>query len=276
MSIWMKYTYRDTFIHKLNSLTKFVLIFSCVGLCSLYLDVKYIIPFIVFGLVLAYFAKVPKSWFRFLGYLTIPVLPFNLLYSTAQADPALYRVIPPELVTKSLFSWYLPGIGQIGLTYGGMMWALGVSVRWVAVILFAFTFLYSTSFTDIINLLVRIGAPQPIVFIIAVTWKFLPTLFRNMNEVISAQRLRAWRVKSRNPVKLVKEAAPVANPTIRRAVGMAEEIEVAAKIRAFGSGKLTPVREFSFTFADYVISVAAILMFAIAFYALSVYNMGVL
>lgn len=272
----MKYTYRDTFIHKLNAVTKIIMIFSCIGLTSLYLDIKYILPFFIFSILLFCIARVPKSWFRILAYLTIVVIPFNILIGMAQTDPALFRTLPPELVTKYAFTLHLPVIGKIGLTYGGMMWALGMSVRWVAILFFAFTFLYSTSFTEVVNLLIRIKAPQPIVFIVTVTWKFLPTLFRTINEVLSAQRLRGWGIKSKNPVKVVKAAVPFANPMIRRAITIPEDIEVAAKIRAFGSGRLTPLREISFTFADYAISVIMILIFIVAFYALLVYNAGTL
>jgi energy-coupling factor transporter transmembrane protein EcfT len=116
-----------------------------------------------------------------------------------------------------------------------------------------FLFIYTTSMAEVTDTLLALKVPQPAVFVISIAYKLVPTLSRVVDHILSAQRLRGWSLRHWNPVVIVRRAAPLMKPLMRRVAIMTEQITMTTQIRGFGSGKVTATRHLNPKPKDYVI-----------------------
>jgi len=274
--VLFEYRYQNTPIHNLNPITKIALTVTAFLCISCWMDPRYQLPLTVYALALNFIAKTPKSWYK-VYYVMVPAIPFTVLTGFYQYNPELFKVYPHEFVSEILFKLpNIPILGTLTMTYGGAIWIFSSFWRGVMGFLVAFTFIYTTSMTEATDTLARVGAPTPIVFMVAATYKFIPHMLRVLSTIVSAQTLRGWQAKSKNPVKLLKTVIPLMNPLMRRTAQITEEVATATQIRAFGAGRLARSRVYKFAYKDYVISMACILTCIIVVIGLFVFKMGLL
>jgi len=274
--VWLEYQYRDTFIHRLNPLTRLVVTASVMLLAGTYLDPVIIAPMFLFALAWCLVAKVPVSWFKIYIVIIFTSFPFQILTAFLQRSPELYKVIPPEIATRGMFSVTLPIIGQMVLTYGGTVWVVGHWARMFTGLLMAYALAYTTSVTDIINVMALFHTPSPVLFMMTVCYKFVPQMLRVLNTITEAQTLRGWEAKSRNPLKTVRKLAPLMTPLMRRTGVITEEVAISAQIRAFGAGKVTLTERLSPTIKDYAICTLSLGTLAIGICLMLFYKFGLI
>ena len=91
------FSYREgtTFLHtRLHPLTKMVSFLAIVIISGLWLDVRYLLPLFIFGLLMARVARVPPKYFLFI-VVALGLTWFPTLRSTiAQAQPEYFQVLP--------------------------------------------------------------------------------------------------------------------------------------------------------------------------------------
>ncbi len=274
--VWLEYQYRDTFVHRLNPFTRLVITFTVMLLAGTYLDPVIIAPMFLFALAWCLIAKVPVSWFKIYIVILFTLFPFQILTAFLQRSTELYKVIPPEVASKALFSATLPIIGEIVLTYGGTVWVLGQWARMFTALLMAYALAYTTSVTDIINVLAIFRAPSPLLFMMTVSYKFVPQMLRVLNTITAAQTLRGWEAKSKNPFKVAKKMAPLMTPLMRRTGVITEEVATSAQIRAFGAGKVTSTVELHLRAKDYLLIILSIGILASGIYLMVFYKFGLI
>ena len=275
------FTYREeaTFLHKrLHPLTKMVVFLLVVFIAGLWLDVRYIAPLLVLGFVFAYLAKAPAKLFLFI-VIALGLTWFPTLRSTvAQARPEYYKVLDPAWASTGILTINVPflGLDRIGLTYGSLYWLAGRVCRFATVVTWAIVFLYTTSISEIANTLYALRVPTPIVFVIQITYKFIPYMASIINQIQSAQKLRGWHLRTINLVKLFKRSVPLANPLMRRTALIVEQVTTATQIRGFGSGTVTPLRDLTLSTLDKVIITATSVGFVTAILALVFFKAGLI
>ncbi|MCS6784989.1 MAG: energy-coupling factor transporter transmembrane protein EcfT, partial [Candidatus Caldarchaeum sp.] len=268
MTVFFEYSYRNTFYHRLHPVTKLVMTFNLFILAGLYWDVRFLLPIAVIGLIISYNAKVPLRWFLAIVGVMIFLIPFTLIGMLTQVNPLLFKVYPKELVSQEFFSVTLPIIGKIGLTWGGLLWGLAFELRIPIILLIIYPFIYSTSFNDLVNALARYNIPYQLLFVLMVAYRFVPVTVRETMTIITALRLRGWEVRSRNPQVVFRRFLPLAFSLVRTLVKMIDEVNTAAKIRAFGTSKFTPVRQVKMRPLDKTLTAVSIVLFAAALYML--------
>jgi energy-coupling factor transport system permease protein len=275
------FAYRESvsFLHKrLHPLTKMVVFFLVVFLAGLWLDVRYIAPLLVIGFVLAYTAKVPAKLFLFIVVaLALTWLP-TLRSTVAQARPEYFKVLDPVWASTGILTIDIKflGLDRIGLTYGGLYWLAGRICRFAAVVTWAIVFLYTTSIGEIASTLYALKVPTPIVFVIQITYKFIPYMATIISQIQDAQKLRGWHLRTANIVKLFKRSVPLANPLMRRTAMIVEQVTTATQIRGFGSGKVTPLRDLNLAPLDKAIIATTSIGFVVAFLALILFKAGLI
>jgi len=259
-------TYRGqgTFFHKgLHPLTKMVIFFVVVFMAGVWMDIRYLLPLLFIGLLVAFLAKVPKKWF--LVMLTAILLTWwpTLRSTVAQANSAYFQVLNTEWAGTSIATIDVPflGLGTLGLTYGSVYWLLGRVTRFACVVTWAIAFIGTTPMSDITNTLYALKVPQQIVFVLQMTYKFIPYMASVLNQISDAQKLRGWNLRTLNLVKLFRRSLPLANPLIRRTAVIVEQVTISTQIRGFGSGKVTPLVDLDLPARDRILITTAILWF---------------
>ncbi len=276
MPVWLEYEFKDTPIHKLHPFTKFVILIVLSLLATFYFDPIYLLIIAAMGTTMFTIARVPKRWI-------LPILPIviyqfaqNLVFGVAQSNPSLYKVLPPEIAGKVLLSASIPFIGDIRLTVGGFLWAVSATFRIPIIILLTFTFLYTTSINDLIKTLWALRVPHQIIYIVTVAYKFIPDIYRAFSTTIIAQKLRGWNLRSKNPIVLVKRAAPAVIPLTRQTINYVDRVTVSALIRGFGAYSVRCPWKIKLSALDLTLVVLSILHFAVSMYFLIVYGKGLI
>jgi energy-coupling factor transport system permease protein len=275
------FSYRESmsFLHKrLHPLTKMVVFLLVVFQAGLWLDIRYIGPLLLFGFALAYFAKVPAKLFLFIVVaLALTWLP-TLRSTVAQARPEYFKVLDPTWASTGILTVniHFLGLDTIGLTYGSLYWLAGRIARFATVVTWAIVFLYSTSISEIASTLYALKVPTPIVFVVQITYKFIPYMATTISQIQDAQKLRGWHLRTANLVKLFKRSVPLANPLMRRTALIVEQVTTATQIRGFGSGKVTPLRDLTLSTMDKVIIAITVVGFVAALFSMIFFKAGLI
>ena len=271
MPVIFEYEPKDTIIHRLNPVTKLVMIVCFFAVISVYWDLRYLVIVALAAAILYIISKTPKKWLL----LSIPFATYRFLESMilgiTLADPKYYKVIPPELAGKVLLK-----LGPLTLVYGGFVWSLADIFKIVITMMLTFMFIYTTSLNDLIKSLIVLRVPYKIVYVLVVALRFVPDLWREIRLTSLAQSLRGWKLKTRNPVKLAKMSAPIVNPFTRKLVGYVDTVTLTVQVRGFGAGKIKYPWKLEFKLADWIIIILSIILAGIALYLMMVYGIGLI
>lgn len=277
MARWLEYESRDTFLHRgLHPFTKMMAVVSIMAVSGLWWDPRYLAVLVLPLLAFIYVSKIPVRWFRIVLLAVVTALYPVSVTALGQTNPGIYKVLDPVWATTPLLVTTLPVFGTIGLTPGGLMWLLAVEIRTVLMASYAFVFIYTTSMAQVTDTLLSLKVPNPIVFVIAIVYRLIPDLSRVVENILSAQRLRGWKLMHWNPVKMIRRAVPLMNPLMRRVAIMVEQITLATQVRGFGAGKPTPTQGINLKSLDYAVLAVAAALFVGAVVGIIVGNMGLI
>ena len=276
MPAWLEYTPGDTVIHRMHPLIKTVLIVSLLALSGLYWDLRYMAILGLIGLVLVRLAKIPLGWFKVLTAILIGLIPFTLIGVLGQTNPALFKVYPQSLVSITLAKLSLGPLGTYGITMGGVLWGIASDVRIGIILLFTYTFIYTTSFNEVLGMLGNTRFPKELLFVMMVAYRFVPEMIRQMQVITTALRLRGWELRSRNPMVIIERTVPLIKSLLGLTLVTIDEVTLATRIRVFGKEKITVLGYKHSTPSQKGIVVANLAVFGFALYMLAVYGAGLI
>lgn len=277
MARWLEYESRNTFLHRgLHPFTKMIAVVCIMAVSGLWWDPRYVVWLVLPLVVFIYISKIPLRWFRIVLLAVVTGLYPVAVTALGQTDPGIYKVLDPQWATTPLLVTTLPIAGRVGVTPGGLMWLAAVELRTILMASYAFVFIYTTSMAQVTDTLLALKVPNPIVFVIAIVYRLIPDLSRVVENILSAQRLRGWKLLHWNPVKMIRRAVPLMNPLMRRVAIMVEQITMATQVRGFGAGKPTPTQEIRLKAIDYAVVVLAAALFIGAVVGLIIGNHGLI
>jgi len=277
MARWLEYESRNTVLHRgLHPFSKMIAVMCIMGVSGLWWDPRYL-AFLLPPLVLfIYLSKIPLRWFWVVLLAVVTGAYPVAVTALGQTDPGIYKVLDPEWATMPLLVTTLPIAGKVGVTPGGLLWLLAVEIRTILMASYAFIFIYTTSMAQVSDTLLALKVPNPVVFVIAIVYRLIPDLSRVVENILSAQRLRGWKLMHWNPIKMIRRAVPLMNPLMRRVAIMVEQITLATQVRGFGAGKPTPTHAITLKAGDYVVVVVSAALFIGAIVGIAVGNFGLI
>jgi energy-coupling factor transporter transmembrane protein EcfT len=270
---------RLTWFHTgIHPLTKMIVMVMVLMITGLWLDPRFLAPVFVIGLILAILAKTPKAWFIVMATALILTWYPTLRTTIAQVNPEYYKVLDPEWAVTPIatFNVNFLNLNTLGLTYGTLTWLLGRLLRYGSVVTWALLFMSTTPMSDIANTLYALKVPGKIVFVIQITYRFIPYMASVISQISDAQRLRGWNLRTWNPVKIIKRSLPIANPMIRRTAMIVDQVTIATQIRGFGAAQVTPLRDLTLSALDKALIAIFSLGFVVALVFLIVFQAGML
>jgi energy-coupling factor transport system permease protein len=94
------------------------------------------------------------------------------------------------------------------------------------------------------------------------SFRFIPTLARNFQVTLDAQRARGFELDARrgNLIQKVRQVAPLLIPVTMNAIVSSEDISNAMDLRGFGQRKRSWLYELKFHWWDYAVIVFSVLM----------------
>jgi energy-coupling factor transport system permease protein len=233
------YVRRDSILHRLNPLTKFVLALSII-LVAFFSSWYWMPPVLILFCIipLSFVGKVSKEYLRSLLRVILPAVSFIFVMQ------ALFQPGGETVIFKI---WFLD------VTQESLSLAFRISIR-IAVMISAFTLLLLTTHpSELMSDLTRRGLPGQFAYVIISTLQILPQMQAKAQTIISAQRARGLDTES-SFVKRAGAIVPLVGPLVFGSLVEVEERAIAIEARGFTSTHAkTSLHEVNDTSTDQVI-----------------------
>jgi energy-coupling factor transport system permease protein len=273
-----QYEYRQSPIHELHPLTKVTILVTFSLLTSYFQDPRFKLPFFITLLILAVISKLPiRDYVGFLCFVVISIMlawSYQILFVV---DPDMFRVYDYNFVSTTIFELLPEGtpiLGRVALTYGGLLWWISLPLTAICVVLTVAIYIYSTSLSDTLYMLHQLRVPFPVIYIASVALRFVPELLQKLNTIRTAQQLRGWSGKTRNPIKAVRLYLPLLVPIVRHIIKATDTMTLSSTNRGFGLNRVASLRQLDFKPTDYAIMTVSILFFAASMVAIFRFHLG--
>jgi energy-coupling factor transport system permease protein len=230
------YLKRDSLLHRLNPLTKIVLVLSIIFISfispaswtSLALLLIIIVPLSVIG-------NVSRDFFFSAVWLILPAAGFIFIMQ------ALFQPVGETIIFKL---WFLD------ITQESLLFAFRVSTR-IVVMISAFTiFLMTTHPSELMSDLSRRGLPGQFAYVVISSLQIIPQMQAKAQTIIAAQRSRGLDTQS-SFFRRVSGILPLVGPLVFGSLAEVEERAIAIEARGFTSTRpKTFLREIQDTSLD--------------------------
>ncbi|MUI55997.1 energy-coupling factor transporter transmembrane component T family protein [Aliivibrio fischeri] len=258
-SFGINYVDIDTWLHRLNGVTKFLLFISWITVVLTTFDLRIIIPLILFGLFLLKETKVPYIAYKPLLIGTLSVLSMNAVFMFLLAPNQGNELIG---TTTELF----PIFGHYVVTQETLFYLITVTLKYFSMFPIALVFVFTTHPTEFAASLNRIGLPYKIAYAVSLTLRYLPEVKSDFVNIMHAQQARGVDLSKNVPVfTRISNLAKILGPLIFSSLDRADEISNAMVLRGFGRGKSrTWFSEKSITKTDKLIMLSLFLVVSLA------------
>ncbi|HOQ39924.1 MAG TPA: energy-coupling factor transporter transmembrane protein EcfT [Fervidobacterium sp.] len=248
MKVLSLYVERDTFIHKLEPVTKLLYALVSIVITFLFPSITVGAVFVVISLFLAISAKVFKRMILLLNVVLIILLSIVIIQGLFYSKNA----------TPVFKLW--------GLTFykEGLLYSLLLIVRVVDMIISFGVLILTTRPSDLVDDLVQKGLSPRFGYVLASVLQIIPQMLSTTSTITDAQRSRGLETEG-NLLQRFSAFFALLGPLVLNSLVEARERAMAIEIRGFGvEGKRTFVREIPETKADRWIKVALYVVFTVA------------
>jgi energy-coupling factor transport system permease protein len=227
------YIEADTFLHRLNPVTKILLLLLSFLLCMLFEHPLFLLPPLI-------------------------ALFFLLLYSKSLRN--LKRALPIllPLFVLSVLLWSLFGKQPL---YG-----VGAGMRISLMIGYGLLFLSCTRVEEFTWALERLHIPYKAAFALSLSFRLVPTLLEAASTVLEAQRARGLSMEGRNIVKRLLSYVPLLVPVFMLSLRRMHLLSFALELRGFGARKRTFYRTWRMRGSDLLLLLLLLLVDIICMY----------
>ncbi|MDD5417906.1 MAG: energy-coupling factor transporter transmembrane component T [Candidatus Nanoarchaeia archaeon] len=247
-AILSSYIKKNTFIHKLNPLTKLIFLVAVIITVFAVKSFIYNLIIVLAIIPLAYSAKLLSKVFKPLRYLFII---FIVLYG-------IQSFLYPEKETILIDFGY-----GIAIWEEGVLFATIISLRLLAMIVHGYFFVLVTHPGDLVCSLRKIKFPYKFGYIVLSTLQVIPRVASQMETIIDAQKSRGLETKGSIANRL-KAYSPLLGPLFLGSVQNVVERTIALESRAFSyETEKTSYRETYVRKKDKIIMASIVVFFTL-------------
>jgi len=270
------YTQRSTPLHRLHPASKAIWVIAMGLLLSLYFDPLPLATLFLISLPFFIIGQIPwKRWLKPLGYVLLLGMIGYFVMSLWLIKPGVFT---RHLDIMGIVLWRIAGdkfiLGPMAISVGGLMYTAGQTLRSMTLVLMVAVFVYSTRPNDLVYLLSKAHLPPKFVFVVMVAYRFFPHIFHKLSIVISAQKLRGWKLSFANPIQMARQFLPIAVPVLTETVRLADHTTWAVESRAYGSGHFSLQRELKMSWGDWLFIIFWLLVMAVYLWLFIRYGIG--
>jgi energy-coupling factor transport system permease protein len=152
-------------------------------------------------------------------------------------------------------------VGPLSFRRDSSLYALGMGMRLVALVVAGLVFLSSTMVEEFLFALRKFGLPLPVAFAFSLSFRMVSQVFRTAGTVKQAQQIRGLDVDSGGAIRRIRNHVPLLIPIFVSSIRSVESLTMALEARGFRcTRKQTPfiIRELTaYDHTVMVISAAA-------------------
>lgn len=254
MSEILQYIPGSSPLHHLNPVTKLLLVVLIVGLCVISSQ----IPFLCFLIVILIIGACISGLIREI----ITQVPFLLLLSffliiltslTVQEGEMLMTIIPPSG----------PDDAGYGITMGGLLFGVILSLRFVVMITAFQLFVVTTKPSDLVTGLLAFRLPVDYVLMLLIALRFIPSLQLEAKRIHEAQLCRGYNPGTGISGKIMS-MKPIMIPLVANSLAKTQVLGLTLDMRGYRARKNLPFHKLEFGIGD-VICAFLVVIILIAF-----------
>lgn len=260
----LSYYKADTFVHRLNPISKIVLTIAIIVLAIVFIDMPSLL--ILFGVVGALWiiARIPIQRFNTILKVLVPLFIIIIIMDGflggTHGDPSR-RTTP----IFTFFNVYWMGSYYGSIYLEGLLFGVSMVLRILCIVGIAPILLMTTKMKELTLSFDKLKIPFTFSFLLLSTATFTTRIFEIYKEILESQKLRAFDVEKFNLIDKVRRGyIPVVAPLVMSMLRQADDLQIAIETRCFGAPvKRTSAGEFIIKTGDYLmITITLILMVA--------------
>ena len=249
MNGFLEYVPGDSFLHRLNPVTKvvFAIVFAIACFCTG--NLVFLCLMLAFGVAMAASCSMMRQ--------TAGLMKAVLVFSMVLAVLLLLTTPKGDLLVQ--LPW-----GYIGT--GSVLAAVTTVVRLEAAAIPLFLTFYVTKMTDMSNSFVKVlHVPYKYAFTFASTVHFIPVFMNDMKGIMEAQTARGVEFDQGGLVRKVRLMVPLCVPLLVSSVRKTNSSAIAAEVRGFNlRTRESGYKQYPMTGADWGVLALGVVLLAIA------------
>lgn len=265
MLVSWNYRYRNSPMDHIDPRARFI--FSFALLFSATATWNPIILFILFIIAIIWYLMARLTWKDTkMGWFMISIMLFTMIVvNTLITGGGAGGVVPEggQLVWPAGFDLFGKHF-TLGLTVERLWFAVSQLMRILSISLAFIIIPYTMDSRAYGVTFSKLGMPDRLAYTMELSFRFIPTLARNFQVTLDAQRARGFELDGGkgNIFKKIRRVAPLLIPVTMNAIVSSEDIANAMDLRGFGEQKRTWLYELKFNWWDWVLIVFSVLMLA--------------
>lgn len=276
MLVTWNYRYRNSPMDHIDPRARFIFSFALLFAATASWDPT--ILFVIFVIALIWYAMGKLTWkdTKF-AWLMISVMLFTMIVvNTIITGGGAGGVVPPggQLVWSEGFTIFGKHF-TFGLTVERLWFAVAQLMRILSISLVFIMIPYTMDSRAYGVTFSKLGMPDRLAYTMELSFRFIPTLARNLQVTLDAQRARGFELDAGkgNLIKKIQRIAPLLIPVTMNAIVSSEDIANAMDLRGFGQQKRTWLYELKFHWWDWAIIAFSVLMLVVVYLLAFRYNM---
>ena len=263
MLVAWNYRYRNSLIDRIDPRAR--LIFSFAVLIAATSTWNSLLLAIIFMISILWYAAAKLSWKDTKrGWMMISILLFTMIVvNTIITGGGAGGVVPEggQLVWPDGFNLFGRHL-TFGLTVERLWFAVAQLMRIVSISLVFIMIPYTMDSRAYGVTFRKLGLPDRLAYTMELSFRFIPTLARNFQVTLDAQRARGFELDSVKGgiFNKIKRIAPLIIPVTMNAIVSSEDIANAMDLRGFGQQKRTWLYELKYHWWDYAVIAFAVIM----------------
>jgi energy-coupling factor transport system permease protein len=263
MLVAWNYRYRNSLIDRIDPRAR--LIFSFAVLIAATSTWNSLLLAIIFMISILWYAAAKLSWKDTKrGWMMISILLFTMIVvNTIITGGGAGGVVPEggQLVWSDGFNLFGRHL-TFGLTVERLWFAVAQLMRILSISLVFIMIPYTMDSRAYGVTFRKLGLPDRLAYTMELSFRFIPTLARNFQVTLDAQRARGFELDSVKGgiFNKIKRIAPLIIPVTMNAIVSSEDIANAMDLRGFGQQKRTWLYELKYHWWDYAVIAFAVIM----------------
>ena len=266
MLVAWNYRYRNSPMDHIDPRARFIFSFAVLFAATSTWNPN--ILFAVFLIAITWYSLGRLTWKDTrLGWLMISIMLFTMIVvNTIITGGGAGGVVPPggQLVWPEgllIFGKYL----NVGLTVERLWFAVSQLMRILSISLVFIMIPYTMDSRAYGVTFSKLGMPDRLAYTMELSFRFIPTLARNFQVTLDAQRARGFELDAGrgNIIQKIRQVAPLLIPVTMNAIVSSEDIANAMDLRGFGQRKRTWLYELKFHWWDWAIIAFGVILLAV-------------
>ncbi|MDD1723944.1 MAG: energy-coupling factor transporter transmembrane protein EcfT [Methanospirillum sp.] len=256
MSEILQYIPGKSFLHHLSPVTKLLLVVVIVGLSVLSSQVPFLCILIVILVIGTLFSGLIRELIHQVPFLLMLSFFLVILTSlTVQEGELLLTLIPSSD----------PAVQGFGITMGGLIFGVVLSLRFVVMITAFQLFVITTKPSDLVTGLLTFRLPVDYVLMLLIALRFIPSLQLEAKRIHEAQLCRGYNPGTGISGK-IRSLKPIMIPLVANSLAKTQVLGLTLDMRGYRSRKTLPLHQLVFGRGDYICAFLGVLILAIFLY----------